>query len=47
MGGKTEKQKMKLKLKNYAQQCITAITADSTASESTRNCYRRCLSEKY
>jgi len=28
---------MKLK-NNYAQQCITAITADSTTSESTRNC---------
>jgi hypothetical protein len=24
------------------QQCITAITADSTTSESTRNCERQC-----
>ena len=24
--------------KNAVQQCITAITADSTTSESTRNC---------
>ena len=31
--------------KNYIQQCITAITADSTTSESTRNCERQCQTE--
>ena len=30
---------------NWWQQCITAITADSTTSESTRNCERQCLTE--
>lgn len=30
---------------NYAQQCITANTADSTKSESTRNCKRQFLTE--
>ncbi len=28
------------------QQCITAITADSTTSESTRNCERQLFIEK-
>ena len=31
---------------NYLQQFITLITADSTTSESTRNCERLCLTEK-
>nr|WP_299207789.1 hypothetical protein [uncultured Brumimicrobium sp.] len=31
-------EKVKLEIKNAVQQCITAITADSTTSESNRNC---------
>ena len=34
------------KLGSY-QHGITAITADSTTSESTRNCERQCLTENY
>ncbi len=33
-------------MKKYGvQQCITAITADSTTSESTRNCKGQCQTE--
>ena len=35
---KYPKEVMNEAIKAYAQQCITAITADSTTSESTRNC---------
>ncbi|TBN00924.1 hypothetical protein EYD45_13965 [Hyunsoonleella flava] len=35
---KYPKEVMNETIKAYAQQCITAITADSTTSESTRNC---------